>query len=305
MARDRVRYYFSRALKAGQLTTDGIIQAIVSPVEITYRGYTYSFIDSHQEFLNDGSTEYIFAHLVKFTRNGEVETVNTSSKKTDTESVSNLVEVSCTFIYIPNYQIICFQNIWNGLERDQFHARFKELIEAKHGNFFVNCTLEPVTDLRNFLRRISNFDKISKISAKISPPNPLFSPVWKTLKEYLKKRALEEAKISERANSGGAINSDLTKLAKVIVQDGSSLEQILAEKFPEKTFDMADAAVFMAADGYGSATVEGQEKGIFIIVKTKDNHKSFLFLRSPEHRELYAAAFPVVDSINKESLLGH
>lgn len=50
--------------------------------------------------------------------------------------------------------------------------------------------------------------------------------------------------------------------------------------------DVTDAAVLMAADGYGSGKVAGYARDNEIVVLTTQNQLSFLFAKQPAHEAL-------------------
>lgn len=184
---------------------------------------------------------------------------------------------------------------------DQFERVFKELVEGRYEKFFVGCDIEPISDFRTFVRRLSRLDLITEIRAKVVPPNPLFGPCWKSLSEYLRKRRLQEAQIVEVGAQG--IQSKLTQIAEAVQQESepTSWPQLM-----EPLLDgVGDAAVLMSADGYGRGTVKGTEEGRSVVVKTSDNQKSFLFDADPNPVRLFEMAFDQLERVNKEQGLQH
>ena len=68
---------------------------------------------------------------------------------------------------------------------------------------------------------------------------------------------------------------------------------------------VGDAALLMAADGYGRARVKGVEDGREVVVRTSENQKSFLFDSDPNPSLLFEFAFDAFQRINEERGLEH
>ncbi|MFL0867202.1 hypothetical protein [Vibrio parahaemolyticus] len=68
---------------------------------------------------------------------------------------------------------------------------------------------------------------------------------------------------------------------------------------------IGDAAILMAADGYGRGKVVGIEKGDEVVVKTSDTQKSFLHAKEPIPDELAIKTKVEFDKITKERDMGH
>jgi hypothetical protein len=131
--------------------------------------------------------------------------------------------------------------------------RFGALIKNKYGGFFVECAVEPISDLRSFSLKLSKLDRIYSISATVSPPNPLFGPLWKDLKNYLEQRQTDRMKIEEESTENHKINTKLPAIVKEIS------EHKLSETILPQEVDIGDAAFLMAADGYGSGLFKGSK----------------------------------------------
>lgn len=69
--------------------------------------------------------------------------------------------------------------------------------------------------------------------------------------------------------------------------------------------DITDAAVLMAADGYGSGKAIGTEDGHKVIVKTSASQKNFLFEKEPKAESLANAAQVQFYQINNERDMRH
>lgn len=295
------RYYLARVIKIGNLTTEGIIKAIRNPTFVQLRGIQYTFTD-FQPFGPDEQPIGVFARLAKYRTEGAVEVVRQEFHASGREPVENLIEASSPFVYLPEFSGIAYKHVWNLLERDQFSRAFCELIEASEQKFFMQCELEPVTDLRAFVSRLAQLEKIIRLQAMVKPPNPLFGPCWDSLRKYLEKRKLQEVTINEKAPEG--ISTQISKIAAAI-SEGETSSTALQEMMEPLLGGVGDAALLMAADGYGSGKVIGIEENRTVTIRTRDNQKSFLLDRDPDPTALFNAAYEQFQSINNERYLEH
>lgn len=217
------------------------------------------------------------------------------------EAIENLIEASSPFIYLPEFSGIAYKHVWN-LQREQFVRAFCELVEAREHNFFVRCDIEPVTDLRTFVARLARLEKITLLQASVKPPNPLFGPCWEPLKEYVKKRRLAEVTIKEESVTGIS-----TKVAEIATKmsAGTTSAPELRELMEPLLNGVGDAALLMAADGYGRGKVVGTEENRTVTIKTSENQKSFVFDSDPAPEELFQTAYEQFGKINDERYLDH
>lgn len=296
----QTRFYLGRVLKRAEMSAERIAEAVAEPVTIEYRGTRYSFID-FEPMSAAGPAHGFYAKIVKYKQQGAVTVVHEELHASRSAEVQNLIDVVSPFVYVPQFSGIAYRHIWNAMPSDQFERVFKELVEGRYQKFFVGCDIEPISDFRTFVRRLSRLDLITEIRAKVVPPNPLFGPCWKSLSEYLRKRKLQEAQIVEVGGLG--IQTKLKQIAEAVEQEA---EPIIWPTLMEPLLDgVGDAAVLMSADGYGRGTVKGIEEGRTAIVKTSDNQKSFLFDADPNPTRLFEMAFDQLKRINKEQGLQH
>lgn len=294
------RYYLARILKRGGLTPENISLAMREPVTIEYRGTRYSFID-YESFGEPGYEKGFYAKIAKYKQKGAVEVVREEQHASAETAVRNLIDAASPFVYLPGVSGLAYRHIWNRFPSEQFERVFKELIESKFEKFFVGCDIEPVTDLRTFVMRLSKLDRITELQAKVVPPNPLFGPCWKSLAEYMKKRQLVEAQIKEEAPGG--ISTKLKQIAAAVLADESP-EKMVA--LMETLLDgVGDAALLMAADGYGRARVKGIEDNREVIIRTSENQKSFMFDGDPNPTLLFEHASAAFQKVNEERGLKH
>jgi len=295
------RFYLARVIKLGNLTNEGVIRAIRESSSVQIKGNRYTFTD-YQPFGPKEQPTGVYARLAKYRPEGTVEVVRPDVHSVGREAVENLIEVASPFVYLPEFSGIAYKHVWNILERDQFSAAFSQLIEASEHNFFVRCEIEPVTDLRTFVTRLARLDKITVLQATVKPPNPLFGPCWESLKEYLKARRLEEVSIKEESSAGIS-----TKVAEIAARmsSGSTSAMELHDMMEPLLDGVGDAALLMAADGYGNGKVVGVEETRTVTIKTSENQRSFAFDRDPNPEELFHKAYEHFGQINDERYLGH
>lgn len=296
----QARYYLGRVLKRGELTADKVAVAVKEPVTVEYRGTRYSFID-FEPIGSAGENGGFYAKLVKYKQQGAVTVVHEERHASLSAEVANLIDAASAFVYVPQFSGLAYRHIWNALPSDQFERVFKELVEKKYEKFFVGCDVEPITDFRTFVTRLSKLDHITELQATVVPPNPLFGPCWESLSEYLRQRKLDEVQITEQA--AGGIRTRLKDIAAAVLRDDAvaSWPQLM-----EPLLDgVGDAAVLMAADGYGRGRVKGTEDGKDVVIRTSENQKSFLFDGDPNPLRLFEYAFDQLQRASEEQGLKH
>ncbi|MEO7863341.1 MAG: hypothetical protein ABIU05_23475 [Nitrospirales bacterium] len=294
------RFYLGRVIKLGNLTSEGVIGAIRESVSVQIRGIRYTFTD-FQEFREKTQVKGVYARLAKYRAEGTVEAVRPDVHSMGQEAIANLIEASSPLVYLPEFSGIAYKHVWN-LQREQFVRAFCELVEAREHNFFVRCDIESVTDLRTFVTRLAGLEKITLLQASVKPSNPLFGPCWEPLKDYIKKRRLEEVTIKEESIAGIS-----TKVAEIATKmsDGTTGAAELRELMEPLLNGVGDAALLMAADGYGHGKVVGTEENRTVTIKTSENQKSFVFDSDPSPEELFQEAYKQFGKINDERYLDH
>lgn len=291
----RGRYYLGRVIKLGTLDKDKLINAITDSVTISVgksRWTITNVVDRRHEKL-----PFIFAKLAKFSHDGHVTVVDTSTKSEVEALAPNLVIASTPFVYLPEYSGIAHMHLWNGVENDVFTRRFKAIIEATYNHFFVECSVEPIADYMAFGLKLKGLERIRELSAKVHPPNPLFGRLWGPLNRYIKYRNASEVAVRETQDEGVGLVTELTKLVESILEN--------PQYEPEGEIAIADAAMLMAADGYGTGRVVGDSDGEEVIIRTSDTQKSFLFPKDPQPEELAKEAEKHFRRISKERDMTH
>lgn len=295
-------YFLGRVIKLGSLTNAGLVEALKDPVLVRRGDFVFTFTDIVASD-DEQVPRYIFARLTKFTPEGAIAVVEPDRHVATQADVTNLLVASSPFIYLPAYSGIAYPNVWNKLEKTQFERAFVMLVEEKFSRLFVQAAIEPVADLVTFVQRVASLDAVEEIDATVHPPNPLFGRAWASLRDYIQGRELGQLRVSERASGRTSIRTRLLALASSVImaQGGPEL------RGPEVSLaqDFGDAAVLMAADGYGKARVIGMRGSRRISVRTSESQVSFGFDRDPNPAALYEAAERVFSRISAERYMEH
>src|SRR3990172_3462109 len=296
----RARYYLGRVVKGGVLDVEKFIKALHKSASILKANYSWT-ITKCRVFGPAAKPKYVYARLAKYEPEGMIAKVDTAKHDEIDTQVDNKLIASSPFVYIPEYSGIAYQHIWNSIQQEIFVRRFSDIIVETFQKFFVKCEIDPITDYRSFVKKLIELEHINKLSATVSPPNPLFGVLWKELKEYLKSRDIDELSIVEEGKKEKHLRTKLVDLINLFVEKKGEDE---VNKLAEKV-DIGDAAVIMAADGYGRAKVEGSKGNHLIIIRTSENMKSFLFDKDPDPEELYEQAKALFEEISKECYMEH
>lgn len=289
-------YYLGRVLKLGSLTQASLMQALASPQPIQSRGGNWALVNV--QF--DEEHEYVFGRLARYLPEGRVDVVDPTTLSTGSQIEPNLLVASAPFVYIPRHSGIAFQATSTQIDHATFIRRFCAIVEASLDNFFVDCQIRLITDLRAFAVRVSALDAIYKIQSRVSPPNPLFGPLWENLKDYLLRRNADRLNLTEDAGPGEALHSVLPELASSY---SGTLEYPRSELF--SPVPIGDAAILMAVDGYGSGTIRGRIDGETVVIKTSETIANFGFDKNPNPEELYMAANENFERIKSDRYMEH
>lgn len=293
MARNQGVYFLGRVQKGGELDDETLMNSILNPVSIRTRNNAWTFIES-QKF-----DDFIYSKIVKYKPSGEVYVIDEDDKTEEKLIEPNLRVAVSPFIYIPAYSGICFLRISNHIYESNFNKRFSKIIKDTNDDFFVECDVEMVTDLKTFAKRLIDLRTIERIFAKVNPPNPLYGRLWESLKDFLERRRTNQLSIDEKSAGNSSLNTNLKDHLNGI------LNQSEEEPYQPDGVDISDAAILMAADGYGNGKVEGTDRDKFVVIRTSETIKNFKFDREPEPEELYRLALEEFIQINDERHLEH
>ena len=289
------RYYIARVIKLGELNQTRLLDAIVKAPVVALGQFEWTITDVVDK--RSEKMPYVFGNLAKYSKDGRVTIVDEPAKQQLQARAPNLLEASAPFVYLPQFSGLAFLHVSNGIKEDVFPRRFKSIIEAAYDNFFVDCTIEPVADYRAFLDRLKSLDRITELSAKVHPPNPLFGRLWGGLDKYVKKRKAEEVSVRETTEKPSGLSTQLIVLIQNILEN--------PKYEPESEPDITDAAMLMAADGYGNGKAVGNEGDHEVIVRTSESQKSFLFAKEPRPEDLASAAQAQFSRISDERDMNH
>ena len=290
-------YYLGRVIKFGNLDTEKLIDAILFPRPIRAYGHAWTFIDSEKFAFNN--SEFVYAKLIKYSPDAEVFVVDPEKGKEVRQDEPNLSIASSPFVYIPEFSGIAFLRVSNHIEAKTFMKRFGKLIENKYDSFFMECEVEPISDLRSFAIKLSKLDGIYNLSATVFPPNPLFGPLWRDLKVYLENRRTDKMKIQEESMDEHIIKTNLPTLVKSIS------EQTASDALFDQKVGIGDAAILMAVDGYGTGFIKGKREGEYVTIKTSETIKNFSFLKEAIPIDLFKKAYELLKEIKDDRHMEH
>lgn len=164
----------------------------------------------------------------------------------------------------------------------------------------MDCDIELVTDLKTFAAKLLSLHGIFKIEARISPPNPLFSPLWESLEKYLRGRNTDRMTLIEDAPESDVLQTNLPNLV-----EAASRQTAESRFIPQTEIPIGDAAILMAADGYGSGVIRGRRDNEVVVIKTSETALSFPFEKTPDPYALYTKALEIFNRIEKQRHMEH
>ena len=290
----RGRYYLGRVLKIN-LDQERLMDAIANAPIVSIGKFDWTITDVEDK--RNEETPYVFGKLSKYAKEGHAKVIDEVNRSQVDADVPNLLEASSSFIYLPEYSGLAFLHVWNGIQEDVFPRRFKSIIEAAFDGFLVACDVEPVSDYRAFTSRLKKLSHFTEFSATVHPPNPLFGRLWGSLNDYIENRNATEVTVKEQTSKPKGLKSRIIELMDRIM-DSSEYE-------PDEPPAIGDAAILMAADGYGRGKVVGIENGDEVVIKTSDTQKSFLHDKEPIPEELAAKARIQFEKVSKERDMKH
>lgn len=291
----RGRYYLSRVKKHGMLDNTKVMNALTDSPTINVGKFAWTITDVEDK--RESELSYVFGYLAKFSLEGYVPVVDTETKSSVEVIAQNLLVAKTPFVYLPDYSGIAFMHSWNGITEDIFPKRIENIINTKYGNFFVDCSVDPISDYRAFSSKLRKLEKISEIQAKVHPPNPLFGRLWGSLNEYINERNATEVQVKENCTNNEGLKTKLIDLINNLLKN--------SEYQPNTPPAIADAAILMAADGYGRGRVSGEAAGEEVIIRTSETHKSFLFSKTPIPEKLAIRTGQSLSTISKERNMKH
>lgn len=291
----RGRYYLGRVAKTGQLTQQTLVGTIVEPRTIRVGEALWTFTDTLDR--TETNEPYVFGRLSKYSREGHLTVVDTDTHSQLDAIAENLLIAASPFIYLPDFSGIAYLHVWNGVQENVFRRRFARLVEEAFDRFFVGCEIEPVADYQAFVTKLQGLERFTEIRARVRPPNPLFGDLWKDLNEYINQRCASEVQVVESSENENGLATRIIELIHSILSES-------AEK-PNEPAAITDAALLMAADGYGTGKAVGTKGDEQVVIRTSDTQKSFLFAKEPEIEELAMEVRRRFEAISVERDMQH
>lgn len=267
-------YHLGRVVKGYYMDQDKLLEAIRRAVTISVGKFKWT-IGEVLEGEVDGHP-YISGTLMKYRADGVVPVVDEVKKVENTMLAPGLLEAKSPFVYFRDFSGIAYLHVWNQIEERTFRQRFGRLICEKYQNFFVECEIAPISDIASFSQKVSCIDRLVEIRARVKPPNPLFGECWKNLNESIRKRNTTALSVHEEGqNEANGISSRIKEILDNILSK-VSLDTV------EPLF-LPDAAILMAADGYGSGFVKGMTaKNKPVVIHTAETQRSVSFAKDPD-----------------------
>lgn len=74
---------------------------------------------------------------------------------------------------------------------------------------------------------------------------------------------------------------------------------------PQENAAIADAAILMAADGYGRGRVRGSSQNEEVVIRTSDTQKSFLSPKDPDPSDLAIKTQNILSQLKDERGMDH
>lgn len=258
------RFHLSRISKGGTLDADKVVAALSRAISIESRRFAWTVVDVGQDTTTYRSVShrYISGKLVKYDPDALVEVVDEASRKTRLQAEPNMQQAASLFVYFPDESLFAHHHVWNEIRPKDFRMQIADIVRGYYNHFFVECELQAVTDLTRFLTKLSQMEEVTELKARVTPPNPLFGLYWEDLKTYLDQRRLRQMAIREVAKAGTTLPTFAPEIAR-------RMEAGRAGKV--KSAPIGDAAILMAADGYGVAEITGRRGTDIVVVKTSEN----------------------------------
>jgi hypothetical protein len=288
-------FYVGRVIKTGvDYDQNKLIEAILRAPAIKTKKYKWGFVETGKSKI--ARQTFIYGQLAQYESDGQIDVIEESTRSRKKSQAKNQVRSTSKFVYFPEHSGIVFLNVWNSIPVNVFIARFSELIDSFFGNMFVNTEIELITDYKKFSTKIKELDAVTEISANVHLPNPLFGDLWGELDKELRSRNSECLEVTEKAKAGGSMKTNLVELVSSIVE---------FRKVKKIDISISEAAVLMAADGYGKGTVHGVKDLQPVIVKTDKMELTISMDKDLESDEIAAVALDMLNKVKLERNMKH
>jgi hypothetical protein len=111
---------------------------------------------------------------------------------------------------------------------------------------------------------------------------------------------VDTLKHDEEAKGGSALTTELAKHVLEVATQSADIAYQPAEPLP-----IGDAAILMAADGYGSGLVHGREGNMAVVIRTAETVCNFAFDRNPDPRQLCDKVAEIFEVIQRDRHIEH
>jgi hypothetical protein len=292
-------FYIGRLVKTG-FTQEEFISTLFDSKPFNDRNNIWNISNMIQENIND--LVCYFGKLSKAKPDAMVTVMSQNYKQEIKKEEPDMVIASSEFIYIPDYSGIAFHSIPGQIEPRKFKQIFSAIIERSFQNFFVECKINLIDDLETFFKKLNKFDRISKISATVKPPNPLFGKLWIDLKKYLEERNATELRMQEQSK-GSALKTDIKELIELILAGN---KEKIEEYLKNHRLSLMDLMILMSLDGYGTGRIAGESNSKYIFIKTHENLLHFSLLKDKiSNTEIFEKTNEILKGISNERHMGH
>lgn len=293
----------------------GVVKSLQNAIAIPSREFAWTVVDAAEGTAqHKGKNQvYLSGKLAKYDPDATVEIVDEEVRKSRLLAEPNMCRAVSLFVYFPDEAIFAHRHVWNEIRPSDFRSHIAEIILGYHKHFFAECELFPVADLKQFVIKLAELNDVIDLKAKVTPPNPLFGAFWQKLKQYLDDRRLSRLTIKESAKQGSTLPTRAPDIARSLespLKGKSSADEgrqsgVMPSNFFEPEVPIGDAAVLMAADGYGSAEVTGRRDEQVVVVKTSENAIFLKLDADITAQELAAATLREIHRLNQTRRLRH
>jgi hypothetical protein len=293
------RFVISRISKDGNIDIPRIIAALTQSISILSRKFAWTIVNvqsDQQVIYRNKVYPFVSGLLVKYDPDAVVGVVNEATRQVELQPEPNMERAASLFVYFPGEALFVHRHVWNEVRPRDFRIQLAGLIKAFYGDFFVECELQPLADYSRFVNKLAALDEVTELKARVRPPNPLFSIFWSDLKKYVENRRLSQFQIKEIAKSNSTVPTQVPELARQI--ESNTVQQ-------DEPAVIGDAAILMAADGYGTAEVTGRRGAQVVVVKTAENAIQMIVEADISANELAARAAREIARQNRSRRLRH
>lgn len=197
-----------------------------------YRKYHYTFVEP--ENVQDSSGNNFFTgYLVKYSKVGRDETVDTESQSFSTQRVENKTEAKVRFFVQPKKGLLMHHASGSILSANSFRNRFAELLEASRKEGFFQADVQVINDQYEIFQEMEDLTSIQNVKVSLHPSNPNPNPTYEDVDENLREKNVKT--YTEEYDGGdGSLN----------VKDDEEIRKKIS----------------MANDGYGVGKIRGTDE---------------------------------------------